>query len=321
VSATLGTARPVLPPEIPQYFLPARAIPAGSSLVYHPMLLGSASVYYSDPKIGIDQNENQSLMVPITTKPVPVNWDDAEQVDISTDDLEQEPSGGATFAPLAPSASSGKSITDWSRGFADALFKLGKLELFKSSEMKMISKQGESEKDFRLRLAQSVREERDAQKERLRAKYAPKISAIEDRIRRSEQRVDVEKQQSTSSKIGAAISFGAAVLGAFMGRKVVSATNISKAATAARSASRVMKESSDVGRAEENTEALKQQCSDLEAQFKSEVDALDASGDPMTDPLEKLVLKPKKTNIKPKLVALAWAPMAVDASGNASPAW
>ncbi|HVU64847.1 MAG TPA: hypothetical protein VHC70_12780, partial [Phycisphaerales bacterium] len=169
--------------------------------------------------------------------------------------------------------------------------------------------------------SQLVREQRDDQKERLRQKYAPKLAALQDRLRRAQQRVEVEKSQSTGVKVSAALSFGAAILGAFMSRKTISATNISKAATAMKSVGRISKESGDVGRAEESVEAVQQQYNDLEAQFNQEAAAVDSACDPMTDTLDTITLKPKKTNIKIRLVALAWAPYAVDASGNAAEAW
>jgi Sec-independent protein translocase protein TatA len=133
----------------------------------------------------------------------------------------------------------------------------------------------------------------------------------------------VERQQteSRSSQVQAAISVGATILGAFLGRKTISATNIGKATTAIRGASRAMKESQDVGQAEDNASALQQQLTDLEAQFKAEAEALATVTDPLTEKLEILSLKPTKSNIAVKLVALAWMPHWQDAKGISSPAW
>jgi hypothetical protein len=43
--------------------------------------------------------------------------------------------------------------------------------------VKLVSRAGESERDFRLRLHQAARESRDAAVEKLRASYAPKAPA------------------------------------------------------------------------------------------------------------------------------------------------
>lgn len=304
-----SSTRPVLPPEISQYFLPARTTAA---VTYHPMVLGTAKVFFADAKSGIDEEVPVNLVVPIESGPIAVDWEKAEATDLTEADIEKEPVEGSGFASLPPDGGKAKSYDVWKKGFADALYRSQSLEALKSSALGMVSNPKESERDFRARLAQAAREERDAAVEKLRQKFAPKTAAISDRIRRAEQAVAVQKEQSTSAKIGAALSFGTAILGAFLGRKAVSAGNISKASTAARSASRTMKESSDVGRAEENVDSLKRQLAELEGQFQGEVDTLTAKLDPTTEELQKITLKPKKTGISVRAVVLAWAPRTAD---------
>ncbi|OPX65790.1 MAG: hypothetical protein A4E29_00003 [Methanomassiliicoccales archaeon PtaB.Bin134] len=60
--------------------------------------------------------------------------------------------------------------------------------------------------------------------------------------------------------------------------------------------------------AKENLEALKQQRDRLEEEFQAEVRALSARIDPLTEKLETLSIKPTKTNITTKLLALVWNP-------------
>ena len=80
-----------------------------------------------------------------------------------------------------------------------------------------------------------------------------------------------------------------------------------------------MKESQDVGRAEENVAALTQKLEDLNAEFQSETAAVERSLDPQTEPMEKVSLKPTKANISVKLVTLAWAPYWQDSQGATRP--
>jgi Skp family chaperone for outer membrane proteins len=102
------------------------------------------------------------------------------------------------------------------------------------------------------------------------------------------------------------LSFGASVFGALFSRKKLSVTNINKATTAARSAGRAYKESKDVSRAEEDLDSLVEQKKKLEAEFQEETKRLEAKIDPQTEELQSVALKPKKTNISVRLVALAW---------------
>jgi hypothetical protein len=314
--------RPMLPPDVPQQFIPVRGSqPNGSALIYQPMLLGASQVRVSDSKAGIDVTQNVTVLAPISDGAVAVDWNRAVEAGLALADLESSPADGAQFVSVPSAASKAKSYEAWNKDFAGWLFRTQKVDLFKSPSTKEVSKPGESERDFRVRLQQSGREARDKQSDSLRQKYAPKIAALQDRIRRAGQMVERQQAESRSSQMQAAISVGASILGAFLGRKTVSATNIGRATTAIRGAGRAIKESQDVGRAEENVSALQQQLADLEDQFKTETDALAAATDPLNEKLETVSLKPTKANIAVKLVALAWTPHWQDGKGVLTQSW
>ena len=317
-----GGSRPLLPPDVPQQFIPIRgAQPSGSRLVYQPMLLGGAQVRFSDSKAGIDVTEDVTVLVPITEGAVPVDWDHAIDAALALSDLEQMPAEGAQFSAPPAVAGKVKNYEAWGKDFSGWLFRNQKVELLRSPSTKEASRPGESERDFRVRLQQTGREQRDTQSDSLRQKYAPKMTALQDRIRRAEHMVERQQTESRSSQLQAAISVGATILGAFMGRKTISATTIGKATTAIRGAGRAIKESQDVGQAQESMQALQQQLADLEAQFKAETDALAAATDPLNEQLETLSLKPTKANIAVRLVTLAWAPHWRDGTGTVLSAW
>ena len=315
-------ARPMLPPDVPQHFVPIRGNqPSGSALIYQPMLLGASQVRVSDSKAGVDVTQDVTVLAPISDGAVAVDWDRAVEADLALADLESTPTDGAQFGSVPGVASKAKSYDAWNKDFSGWLFRNQKVELFKSPSTKEVSKPDESERDFRVRLQQAGREARDKQSDSLRQKYAPKIATIQDRIRRAGQMVERQQAESRSSQMQAAISVGASILGAFLGRKTVSAANIGRATTAIRGAGRAIKESKDVGQAEENVSALQQQLADLESQFKTEADALAAATDPLNEKLETVSLKPTKANIVVKLVALAWTPHWRDSGGATVPAW
>ena len=66
------------------------------------------------------------------------------------------------------------------------------------------------------------------------------------------------------------------------------------------------KEAGDVERAGETVEAVQKQIDDLNAAFKADVDRLQSKVDAATEPLETVTVRPKKTNITVRLVALGW---------------
>jgi hypothetical protein len=321
VAADAG-ARPLLPPEVPQFFVPLRsAQPAGSKLLYHPLVLGCATVYYSELKTVGDVTRTVSLLAEPGAEPAALNWEAAQATELSDSDLEKAPAAEALYAPPPPAASRAKSYEAWKKSLADALYRTQKIEVLRSRALDQVSKPDESERDFRVRLQQAAREDRDRRAEELRRKHAPKLAALDEKIRRATQTVDRQKGRARQSWLQALISFVATLLGGWTGKKTMSAATVGKATTAARGVGRSMKVSEDVARAEENVEVLKQQREELDAQLRAEVQELQAKVDAATEPLETVAVKPKKTNISVRLAALAWVPSWRQADGGTKPAW
>jgi len=317
-----STQRPVLPPDISQFFIPLRSPqPVDCVLHYEPTLLGSAKVYFNDAKMRIDAGRAVCRLARITDDALAVNWQEAQTLEFSESDLEREPSAEADYGALPSAAGKARSYDAWKRALLDDLYRNQTLELFRSPSLGQLSQGGEPERDFRIRLQQLAREERDRQVETLRKKYVSKFAVLQDKIRRAQQGVERESQQAQQAKMQAAVSFGATLLGAFLGRKAVSAATLGRATTAVRGVGRSMKESQDIARAGETVEVLQQQLADLEGQLQAETSALEVSTDPSAEKLESIALKPKKTNISITLLTLTWAPFWRETGGAKTPAW
>jgi hypothetical protein len=320
-SAPAKNERALLPPDITQYFIPVRGSgDASARLTYHPTLLGAAEVRYSDSK-NLDMTQQVTLLCPFNDGPVGLDWSTAQTLDLPIEDLESDAQAGAQFVEAPADATKAKSYANWRKDLASWLYRNQRLELLESPTLEIVSNPGESERDFRLRLQQLGREQRDDAVEKLRRKYAPKMEQLEERKRRAEQAVAREAEQAKGQKVQTAISFGATLLSSFLGRKRTSLSTLGRATTAVRGVGRSMKESQDVDRAEDNVAAISQKLADLEAEFQAETAALERSLDPQTEQLEKVSLKPTKANIAVKLVTLAWAPYWHDTQGEIKPAY
>ena len=116
-----------------------------------------------------------------------------------------------------------------------------------------------------------------------------------------------------------AISIGATILNAVLGRKTVSVGSLGRATTAARGAGRVLKEREDAARAGETVAAVQQALAGLEAELQAEVTTLEAKGE--SERLESVAIRPKKTDVRVRLCALAWMPHWRDPAGTLTPAW
>jgi len=314
--------RPVLPPRVPQYFVPIRSrqLP-GQNLLYRPEIIGAGEVHFSNAKTGVNLIRDVVYRATILEGPMAIDWDSAVELDLNLNDLEQSPRESAQYANLPAIAMKDDSYRFWSKEYASWLYQNQKLELWRSASLKEFSRAGESDRDFRVRLQQQAREQRDEAAERLRQKYAPKIASLQERLRRAQAAVEREKDQAKQQKLQTALSFGATVLGGFMGRKTVSAGSLGRAKSTVSGVGRSMKESRDIERAEDTVESIQQSLQQLQADFKADTDALAARIDPLTEQLEQIAVRPAKKDVSVQLLALGWLPYWQSPAGELTQAW
>jgi hypothetical protein len=302
-----GTDKPavsahwVLPPNIPQYFVPAAA-----GAHYVPMIVGAADVRFTDSKLKIDETRQLTVVTPLTADAVPVDWDHAQPAAFEIAQLSTDMPERATFDELPGAASKARNYADWTRAFVTWVSTSESLDLRRSPSLKLVSTPGESEGDFRVRLTHAAHEQRDAAVTRLRQKYAPKVASLQEKLRRAEHAVAREEEQASAQKTQTAISIGTTVLGALFGRRRLSTSTLGRATTAARGMGRASKEAQDIARAKENVTAVRTQLDELETTVQAAVAGIEATYHPSTEPLETVSLKPKRTGVHVQLVALVW---------------
>ena len=303
---TSGSTRPVVPPDIQQFFVPA---PAGARAVhYRPVVLAAAQVRFADSKAGVESTRDVLYAAPFSDGAVAVDWDAVETLpSVSARDLQREPAEGATFGEPPDAALKPRNYAGWEKDFSRHAAQTERIELFSNRELKLSSKAGESERDFSARVRHALREARDEAVEAIRKKYGARQAQIADQLRRAEAAVARESEQASQAKLQTGVSMGAAVLGAIFGRKAASIGTLGRATTAARGVGRSMKEAEDVKRASENVEAVKQKASALEEELAAETQAISGRYDAAPE-IERLALSPKRGQVSIQFVALGWLP-------------
>jgi hypothetical protein len=199
-----------------------------------------------------------------------------------------------------------ENFRSWQKQLESHVYETAGLDVFRCALVGAVSAAGVTEADFRARIALSLREKRDAAVEALRRKYAPRLAALEDQIRRGQERLQREDSQLSQQKFSTAVSVGASILGAFLGRKRLSSGNVGRFGTAARSAGRIGRESDDVARAQESLDVVKQRHADLENEFSQESSRLQTDADPAAAPIDRVQVKPRKSDIEVLLLAVVW---------------
>jgi hypothetical protein len=298
--------RPVLPPGVPEFFAPipsSASIPSLAAVLY-----GAAAVRFVDRKLKVDASRVVTRTVRVGDGAIPVDWDTSSPSDLSPDALLTAAASGARFEAPPAAASNPKHYSAWSTKFSAWIAANESIELFKSPSTGEVSQPGESERDFRARLEQTAREARDRNVDKLRRKYAPKQAALDERLRRAQQAVARESEQASGQALQTAISMGATLVGTLFGRKIVSAGTIGRATTAARGVGRSIKESQDIERAKQTVAALEAERRRLEDDLAAETAAMERQEDAADVQLELVTVRPKKSDVSVKIVALLWTP-------------
>ena len=227
----------------------------------------------------------------------------------------------AAVAAQIADALTARSYTQWARALESHLRDTERIVLFEHAATKTNSEPGESERDFRVRVLERLHAERDERADDLRRRYAPKLGRLQERIRTAEHRVERDRDQVRQQGFQTALSIGASVLGAFLGRKAASVGNLGRATSAARSAGRIVKERGDVERAEEKLEALAAELAELDAEFTRELEAAERELRADEIELETREIRPTKASIEIVRVAFVWSPYWSAAGGARRAAW
>lgn len=311
-------SRPVLPPDVPVYFV--RPKNPTEKLVYKPCVIGMSKLHFVDAKACLDTWLSRVHLAPFSEDGREALWEEALLWPGQAGELDRQPIAAAAFKPQPASATNPKSYLAWAKSLEEMLYQSFTLDLLTCPKLKLTAQHDETEGDFRARGALLLREWRDEEVSALKAKYAPKLQTLNDQLRRANERVEREKAQASQQKINTVLSVGATLLGALFGRGA-RVGNVGRAATAMKSASRIGKENADVGRAAESVEVVQERLNALQAEFDREVASLQAAFAPEALAIQKRPVRPRKSDISVGTVGLCWTPWKTLPDGTLEPAY
>jgi hypothetical protein len=310
---------PILPPGIDAHYIPVSGSTAG--IEYYPAVCGGLTVHFAQAKYQVDLSRRLSLAAPLAEGPVALDWDQAIEIPLPPRQFVKAPAAGAVFAELPAEAKKAGSYDGWRRDLLQWVRRSQTLRLMSSERFRLVSSPEEPLSEFAARVSQAAREQRDLEVEKLRRRYAGKFATLQDRLMRSEQAMMREKEQLSAKKVETAISFGTAILGAFLGRKAVSATSAGRMGSAMKSAGRLRKESMDTARAQETAESVRAKIASLEAELQADIGKLEAAFDPAGESLKEIRIPPAPAGVAQEFFGLLWLPYRRDEQGKAVPAW
>jgi hypothetical protein len=235
-----------------------------------------------------------------------LSWEGGRQF-AEVPEVETAPLAGG-FAGLPPALAAAKAYASLGTSLKNHLARTAKLTVFTAPSIDAVSRPDETEGEFRVRIAQQVREWRDKEIDRISDKSAAKLASLNDRIARARQKVEKQKAEAKNKSMQTYVSIGTAVLSSILGRKVASSTTVGRAATSMRTASRATRHQADVVHAEESLSDLEEKLATLEEEVGADLEKVRLEANPDRLVLESIEIAPKKTEISVDDVVLAWVP-------------
>ena len=301
----MAAQRPTPPPGVDEYFL--RPKQAGASdLHYTPVVFAQARLHFVDAKSGVDTWETVQFVHPAVEQTEELTWNNADTVTSGIADVDLQPLAGSTFDALPNAAARPANYKMWQRMLTSYIYQEITMDLMVCPDLKISSKPNEPEGDFKSRLQVLLHEKRDDEMEKIRRKYAPKLTSLQEQLRKAEARVEKEKDQYGQQKVSTAISFGATILGALMGRGAMSVGTVGRASTAIKGVGRATREKRDIEMAQDSVEAVAERMDTMQQELDAEMERIKSEMDIEGLEISSTRIRPRKTDITLMSFGLGW---------------
>lgn len=317
--SSITPTRPVLPAGMSESFLvPNQYVTGAGERLYRAALLGEGALHYVRGSAGLDSWIDVRRVL-LCSEGVPKDgWQASETLDVDAE-LVKQPDAAFSFSPLPDELRGNAAVQALFKDFKDYLYRHHPMQLYKSPALSDFAPPGLSESDSRLHFRQASREQRDLETDKLRAKYLKKMDSIKSKIQTAETRLSRESAQYESAKVDSGVSIFSSILGAFLGRKVMSKTNVSKVTTAARSAGRAAEQRADMKKAEQQLKEYQLDMDDMNARLEAELQDLVNSFEVKNLELETILVPPRKGDLKISEPTIVWTPWQMTPDGAAVP--
>jgi len=245
-------------------------------------------------------------------------WDNANKIEPDVLQLSNQAEDGFVFAELPAEMSSAKNYVTWQKSIKEYFFRHLRCTVYTCKALKQTTAPGMSETDARIELSHAAKEARDEAVDKLKTKYGEKLRTLQARILAAQQRLEKEKQEAKAKQYEGIFNIGTTILGALLGNKIASRSNVSKAASAVKGLGKVTAQQGDVMRAQETFEELSHAKDELERQCQEEIETVTSQFSAENLALEAIDIPLRKADTKIKLIALVWVPWQMNPQGIAT---
>lgn len=310
-SSTDNTAalsqKPSLPSEIVEYTVKSKA--TATPQVYRPLLLGIAKLHFVDGKNKIDTWEEKVFIAPFSDDGLQAQWEAGNELPHGKESLTRDVPKEGKFEDLPAGSLQIKNYQAFGKAYATFLYQNQMLHLYQAPALKLTSKQGESEGDFKIRLSMALREQRDKELEKIKNTYAQKMQNLQEKIHKANEKLTKQQSQKGLRIFESIVAFIKAILAFFSGRKTLNESTISQAGTVLNKAGKVSQNSQKASAIEEEITLYAEQLSDMQQEMQSELAKATAAADINNVDISIMSIRPRKTDIDNEAIAIVWLPL------------
>ncbi|MER2599339.1 MAG: DUF87 domain-containing protein [Caldilineales bacterium] len=334
VLPAIASMPPALPPDVPQVYLPVqrtvhqalsdleqrlqtRVEVSSYQLRYDARLLGMGSIAFVDDRRGLREQQTVSLLLPGPDNAALVRWDQAASIQLEASDLTAQAQADAQFSEVPATINSARKLKTLSSDLQNYLYNNSSYSLWYSPALKAYAQPGEDERSFRIRLQQLAREQRDAEVDKLRAKYEKQVETLETRLRRAQIELEKDEAAYSARKQQEMLSAGGSLLSLFGGRKRVT-TALSSASQKRQMTERAKRE---IQQSQDTISTLSSDIGQLRAELDEQSRTITDQWNTAITNIEQSPVRPRKSDVGIQQMAVAWTPQWLitfrDAGGHA----
>mgnify|MGYP001065627490 FL=1 len=309
-----------LPSSMAQYFLPVEVtadqavlawtqqtgLPAGGTeqplLAYQPILIAQADVRYGDRKANVTEVRRYPYHVPFVAKAGLIHWDEFLVPPIDPRDLSHTPAGEAAFGALSPGLTDSKRMAELQRELVDYLYKAASLTLLSNPQLNLYSQPGMSQRDFLIQAQALARQARDAEIDKVMARYEKEFDKLETRLRQAARSLSADQQQLDELRNEELFTTGEAILSLLRGRTTYTLSRVS------RSRRYKGRAQEDLLETEQIIAEMESQLDETQARMEQELAQVNAKWVQIASVVEEYKITPYKKDIYLGVFGIGWKP-------------
>jgi len=315
--------RPPVPSGVDEYFLPTNlslteAMRQGEEplpdarlrgVLYKPALLAVASVRFIDRKFGVDTELQRVALVEEPDRRGVVRWEDHFFGNFPTKKVEHTPAPQARFSTLDAPLNEPSQMTALKRDFADWIYRSVTVTAKSNEALKVYAGPDVSQAEFIKACAETAREARDAEIEKIAAQYNRKLKALEDKLAREERELREDEAELSHRKWEEAGTHLENIFGG--GRR-----SRRRVSTSLRSRRMTEQAKADVTESESAITQYEKDIQLIEQEYQEVIDEINARWGDVVNDISELTVTPRKSDIYLEFFGVAWMPYYLVESGG-----